>query len=318
MGDLFEKREARAMLLTEEEPFDSDDHIFELKLDGIRCLLYLDPKAAMTDLRNKRNKHLNNTYPELSQLHKQALDKCIVDGELIVMDEGKPDFYEVQRRSLMMDSFKIELAAKMKPVIFVAYDLVYLKDEELIHKSLMERKKRLQETIKENEAISISRYIENKGIEFYETVANQDLEGVVAKRKDSIYYMGKRSKAWVKFKKMYDADFVIVGYVPSVLGGIKSLLLAVYDEAGKLVDQGHVSLGISKEDAKKIMKFAYINEMESPFEQDKFNDTEWFKPELVCIVEFMMRTKSGHLRQPVFKGLRQDKLVSECTLEQFN
>lgn len=309
-GDLFELKNVSPMLLTESDPFDSDEHLYELKLDGIRAVAYLEP--GHTELRNKRNKILNVTYPELKGLHQQTSKRCIIDGELVAMTDGKPNFFEVQKRSLMTDQFKIELSAKNKPVQFVAYDILYLDDKQITDIPLIKRKKLLEETIRENNSLTITRYIQNQGINFYNAVAKQDLEGIVAKRKTSLYYMGKRSKDWVKFKKMMESDLIICGYVPGDEGGIKSLVLGAYHE-GELIDQGHVALGISKEDAMIIQKFAVVYPEKALFEQYS-PDTLWFKPELVCKVEYMMRTQSGYLRQPVYKGIRLDKEAKDCVI----
>jgi bifunctional non-homologous end joining protein LigD len=308
-GDLFELRSAQAMLLTESDPFDSKDHLFELKLDGIRALAYLD--AGVTDLRNKRNKYLNPYYPELNELHQYVNKRCITDGELVVMSNGKPDFFDVQKRSLMTDRFKIELAAKQKPVLFVAYDILYVDDHDLLELPLIKRKDYLQETITESPSLSITRHILHQGIDFYQAVASQDLEGVVAKRLDSMYQMGKRSKYWVKFKHMLDEDFIICGYVPDESGLIRSLVLGAYYQ-GELINQGHVALGIGHDEAKKIVTFATHHKTTCPFKGCHEQEAIWMEPQLVCSVKFMMRTHQGGLRQPVYKGLREDKRSKDC------
>ena len=98
--DLFESKNIKPMLIGEmQEAFDSPDYIYELKLDGERCIAYLDKDS--TDLRNKRNIKMLAKVPELSNIHKQVKCRCILDGELIVIKDGKPDFFEIQRRSLM-------------------------------------------------------------------------------------------------------------------------------------------------------------------------------------------------------------------------
>lgn len=118
MADLFEDKKISPMLLHEvNEPFDDEDYIHELKLDGIRCVAYIDPKSVI--LQNKRFKDLTPIYPELSGICECVKKRVILDGELVVMTNGKPDFYALQRRSLMADSFKISLAAKKNPVQFV-------------------------------------------------------------------------------------------------------------------------------------------------------------------------------------------------------
>ncbi|XMB85212.1 non-homologous end-joining DNA ligase [Mycoplasmatota bacterium WC44] len=315
MTDIYESRSASPMLLTESVPFDSDNHLFELKLDGIRCLVYIE--EGKTELRNKRNKILNDIYPELTSLHENVHKRCILDGELIVIAEGKPDFFKVQRRSLMSDKFKIELASKQNPVMFITYDILYLDNEDVIYVPLIERKKILEEVVSESKSIAVSRYIHDKGIDYYNTVVTQDLEGVVAKKKDSSYQMGKRSKNWVKFKNLQDSDFMICGYIPSENGEIKSLSIGVYKNES-IISQGHVSIGIPKDESKLILNFASKNKTDCPFTGNlKTDKTVWIEPELVCTVKYMMRTESGYLRQPIYKGLRKDKTKEECTLDQF-
>lgn len=139
MSDLFIDKNLSPMLLYETEPFDDENYIYELKLDGIRCLAYLDENS--TELRNKRNKNVTDIYPELQNIHKYAKKKCILDGELVVFNNGVPVFYALQSRSLKTDHFNIKLAAAKNPVQFVAYDMIYLDGERITDKPLIERKK---------------------------------------------------------------------------------------------------------------------------------------------------------------------------------
>ena len=210
--DMFDSKNIKPMLIGEmQEAFDSPDYIYELKLDGERCIAYLD--NDITDLRNKRNIKMLVKVPELSMIHKQVKCRCILDGELIVIKDGKPDFFEIQRRSLMSNTFKIKLASSKLPASFTAFDILYYEDHEVIDLPLMQRKKLLEKTIKENDRIAISRYIEERGIEFYKLAKQNQLEGIVAKRKDSKYYLDKRTKDWIKIKNLMDDDFVVCGYI---------------------------------------------------------------------------------------------------------
>ena len=114
MTDLFEEKEISPMLLGEEkEPFDDREYIYELKLDGIRCIAYLEKGKAT--LRNKRNKDVTDIYPELSEIWRTANQRCILDGELVAFTDGKPDFYALQKRSLMTDSFPNRDSGETKP-----------------------------------------------------------------------------------------------------------------------------------------------------------------------------------------------------------
>ena len=146
MSDLFDDKNIPPMLLYETKPFDDENYIYELKLDGIRCLAYIDNKSVV--LHNKRHKDVTSIYPELSRMNRCVKERVILDGELVVLNkEGKPDFYAIQRRSLMTDTFKIGLAAKSNPVQFVAYDIIYNDGDDLTDKPLMERKAILSKSI---------------------------------------------------------------------------------------------------------------------------------------------------------------------------
>lgn len=306
--DIFDDKSASPMLIAEmQEPFDSADYIYELKLDGERCLAYLD-KNGIT-LQNKRKLLLNPRFPEMSSINKSVKTRCILDGEITVLVDGKPDFSRVQRRALMSNQFKIQLAADKYPASFTAFDILYYKDRPVIDLPLMERKALLQKVIKsENDRLAISRYIEEQGKALYAAAAKQGLEGAVAKRKDSLYQPGKRTKDWIKFKNLLDDDFVVLGYIEKE-NNVVSLVLGQYQESD-LVYKGHVTLGVSREDFKII---SGTRTAKPPFAPPKGNENAvWIQPKLVCAVKFMERTSNGGLRQPVYKGLRDDKEPKDC------
>ena len=307
--DLFESKNIKPMLIGEmQEAFNSPDYIYELKLDGERCLAYLDKEG--TELRNKRNIKMLVKVPELSNIHKQVKQRCILDGELIVIKDGKPDFYEIQRRSLMSNSFKIKLASTKLPASFTAFDILYYKDHLVTDLPLMERKKLLEKVVKENERIAVSRYIEERGIELYQLAKQNELEGIVAKSKNSKYYFAKRTKDWIKIKYLLDDDFVACGYILKD-GGVISIVLGQYLDK-ELIYKGHVTLGVSTEDFKLIKSVPKVSTQ--PFNElpSGNENAMWIELSLVCTVKFMMRTSTGSMRQPVFKGLRDDKDVKDC------
>lgn len=306
--DIFENREARAMLIANlEVPFDSKDFIYEIKFDGIRCLAYITKDSV--DLRNKRNKDITSLFPELQKLNLQVNEKCILDGEIIVIKNGIPDFFEVQKRTLMTNPFKIKLQSERLPASFVAYDIIYVEDKEIIDLPLEKRKYVLNETIKENDRIAISKTTENNGIALFNLTKAQGLEGVVAKRKDSKYFYGKRSKDWIKFKVLEDQDYVVCGYIQK-LNNMTSIIIGQYNNKKELIYKGHVTLGSS---LRTLNKHKYTIIDHPPFDSVPAGNeyAVWLKPELVCIVEYMPSNKEG-LRQPVFKGIRTDKTANEC------
>ena len=307
MMDLFEKKDIKPMLIgVEGEPFDSPDYIYELKLDGERCIAYLS--EAGTELRNKRNVRMLPKVPELSEIHKQAKKTCILDGELIVIKKGVPDFFEIQRRSLMSDKFKIELAAKKYPASFTAFDILYYDGEPVVDKPLMERKKLLAKAFRENEKLALSRYIETAGTALFDLAKQQNLEGVVAKKKNSLYKFDIRTKEWIKIKFLKDDDFVICGYVVKETPerSTASIILGSYEQ-GELKNRGHVVIGVASKDFEMILNQKRLPEC--PFEICE-KDAVYIEPELVCTVTYMERLKHGGLRRAVFKGIRSDKSVT--------
>lgn len=313
MMDLFEQKNIHPMLIgADGEPFDSPDYIYELKLDGERCVAYLNPREG-TELRNKRNVKMLPKVPELAELHKQVKKRCILDGELLIIKDGKPNFAEIQRRSLMNNQFKIRLAARQFPATFVAFDCLYLDGEDITTHKLTNRKDALRKTIKEGGRIALSRVVEGQGTEFYHLAEKHDLEGIVAKRKDSIYIQDKRTKDWIKIKNLKDDDFVVCGYIRKD-NHMTSIVLGQYQD-GEMVYKGHVTLGVG---GKPFARIAEQPETDAPpFPVPVGNENAvWLRPELVCTVKFMERTASGGMRQPVFKGLRDEKIAEECRVSE--
>ncbi len=309
MTDLWESKTVKPMLIgAEGEPFDSEDFLYELKLDGERCIAYLDKDRTI--LKNKRNVLMLPKVPELSEIHRNVNIRCILDGELAVIKDGKPDFFEIQKRSMMSNPVKIDMAAKKYPACFTAFDILYYDDHQVMDLPLTERKALLQKAVQsENSRFAVSRYIEKNGISFYNLAEQQELEGIVAKRKDSKYYLDRRTKDWVKIKYLQDDDFVVLGYVPKE-NSMNSIILGQYRNDA-LIYKGHVTLGVGGEPFKKIRA---LDKIHCPFSEiPKGNENAvWVVPKLVCTVKYMMKTESGGLRQPVFKGLREDKAPEEC------
>lgn len=304
MMDLFERKGIHPMLLTEDyTPMESSDYLCELKLDGIRCIAYLDDH---TDIRNKRDIQLIGAFPELEGIYRQVPRRCILDGELIIASaDGAPDFEAMQARSMLTDPVRIRLASSRKPASFVVFDVLYYGGEEIMNRSLMERKEILSDAFTESERLARSRVFDNSPA-LFELTTRQGLEGIVQKRKNSLYHPGKRSRDWIKVKNLIDEDFVACGYIPK--GDVCSLVLGQYDD-GKLVYQGHVTLGVSRQVAS-----GYPASDTCPFTPVPANcdRVHWYDPLRVCTVRYMERTGSGGLRQPRFKGFRTDKLPQEC------
>ena len=304
--DLFEEKSLSPMLIAQmQEPFNDDSWIYELKLDGCRCIGYFDQNS--TCLRNKRNMELLPRFPELKDLHRNVSERTVLDGELVVLRDGVPDFFELQRRTLLTERFKIELAAKKHPASFVAYDCLYKDRHSIMDRSLIERKKVLQSSVCENGLIAISRYIPTDGIGPFHAVDEKELEGVVAKRAASLYYPGRRTKDWIKFKRMADEEFVVCGYIRKS-GRTFSIILGKYHN-GTYLYKGHVTLGVTKEAVSQLRESGIIPFTALPAGAGN-ESAVWVYPDRVCTVEYMPNTKNS-LRQAVFKGFRTDMMPED-------
>ena len=294
------------MLIAEQvEPYDDEYSIFELKLDGCRCIAYCSKSDV--DLRNKRDRKLLPQFPELEHIHRNCHGKCILDGELIVPVNGKPEFYELQKHVLSTDSFKIQLAKDRYPAAFIAYDILYTDGRQLTELPLMERKAILSRKVTDSSELSISRYISQQGKVLFELAKQQELEGVVGKKMESLYWFGKRTKEWKKVKRMLDEDLICIGYILKE-HGMTSLVLAKYDIEGQLRIVTHVTLGVNRQK----MGQAGVQEGNCPVSHvpEGHEEDVWVKP-MVCTIEYMPSEKDGY-RQAVFKCFRDDKLPDEC------
>jgi bifunctional non-homologous end joining protein LigD len=310
--DLFEEKQIEPMLIAENVPlFEDPEWLYELKWDGKRCLAYLDPEKG-TELRDKRNRKVLPQVPELSEIHRQANERCILDGELICLIEGKPNFEAVQRRSLMSHPFKIEWESKRYPFSFVAFDCLYANGTGIMGKPLTDRKKHLERIISESERLAVSRtFSSGRAVGLFSLTQERELEGIVAKRQDSLYLPGTRTKSWKKIKNLLDDDYVICGWIPKE-NHMVSVILGQYRE-GRLTYKGHVTLGVGGGALAAVRKreTAVCPLADAP-EGAAGEAARWVRPELVATVQFMYKTKNGGLRQPVFKGLREDKKPEEC------
>ena len=299
--NLFEEKNISPMLIAQmQEPFNDGGWIYELKLDGCRCIGYFDRSG--TFLRNKRNMELLLKFPELKELHRNISMRTVLDGELVVLQNGVPDFFELQRRTLLTDRFKIEMAAARHPASFVAYDCLCESSHSIMDQPLLVRKKILQSAICENRLIAISRYIPTDGIGLFHAADEKELEGVVAKRAASLYYPGKRTKDWIKFKRMADEEFVVCGYIRKS-NKVFSIILGKYHD-GAYLYKGHVTLGVTKEAVSQLKKSGIMPFTAIPAGAGN-ESAIWVYPDRVCTVEYMPNTKNS-LRQAVFKGFRTD------------
>jgi len=296
--------------------FTSKDWIFEIKWDGIRAISYVSNGLSV---QSRNGKELKYNFPELEELKTLASD-AVLDGEIVVMKEGKADFQTLLERANTTNPRDIEHMSSRFPATYVVFDILEKDGQPLLDLPLTERKKMLTEQMKEGKHVVFSLFVEEAGEAYYEAALKKGIEGIIAKKKDSPYQQGVRSQNWLKIKKVASCDCVIFGYTKGEGAREETfgaLILGLY-ENGKAVYVGKVGTGFT-EDAMALLLKAF-----KPFEvsEKTLNGVDvpeqitWLTPELVCEIGYQSVTNEGKLRMARFRGLRTDKKPSECSIDQ--
>ena len=298
------------------DAFTDKDWIFEIKWDGFRAIAYVEQNFS---LRSRNGKELKNNFPELQELTRLS-SNVVVDGEIIVMREGTPDFQSLLERGQVVSAGEIQRQSRRAPATYIVFDILEKDGNPLTKLPLMERKAVLKDSLREGEHVLLCDYIEEKGEAYFKLVLEKGLEGVVAKQKDSPYEEGLRTGSWLKIKKLKTCDCIIFGYTRGEQAREKTfgaLLLGLYDKDGKPVYVGKVGTGFTQQMLRTLMdKFEKIKTDTAPFRPESGDVVTWLEPKLVCEVAYQVATRDMRLRMARFKRLRDDKPPSECTLDQ--
>ncbi len=297
-------------------PFSGPGWIFEIKWDGIRALAYVGETLS---IRSRNDREISQNFPELLELKKLTHD-VVIDGEIIVMRGGAPDFQSVSKRIQASKPRDIEYEAREMPCTYVVFDILEKGGESLTGKPLSERKTLLRKSLKDGEHVVISSYVVAEGEAYYKAAAARGLEGVVAKKLDSLYRSGGRSSEWLKVKRIKTADCVLIGYTPGSgnrVGSFGALLLGLYD-GDKLIYVGRVGTGFTDKMLRELL--ADFKPFETKERQVEATDipsgSTWLRPGLVAEVGYQSLTSETRLRIPRFLRLRSDKTLLDCTMSQ--
>ena len=279
-------------------PFDGEGYGFEVKWDGIRCLIVADETTRL------QNRHLRNITAQFPELGFPSLPPgTVIDGEIVVLKAGVPSFYALQRRSQFQSTSKIGLAAKTTPATFMSFDLLYLHGRKITALPLFERRAMLEELLGANgrERLVLTDQIVERGKAYYEAAAARGLEGVIAKRLDSAYLEGKRSSAWTKIVAWRVRPLTVLGYVKD-RGAETVKYIAVGRRKGKRW-QYLGKLG-ALEPADERQLYAVMTEAKRllPVPENGPANIEWREVDLRCYVRYFQETTSGRLRHASFKG----------------
>jgi len=299
-----------------EASFTSKDWIFEVKWDGIRAISYVSDELS---IRSRNDKELKHNFPELEEL-KTLTRNSVLDGEIVIMKNGKADFQTLLERTKLTSSRDIEYQAIESPATYVVFDILEKAGKPLIDIPLIERKNMLRDSLKEGRYVTLSLFVEDEGETYYQAALERGVEGIMAKKKDSPYTPGVRSENWLKIKKLLSCDCVIFGY--TIGEGTRkrtfgALILGLYEQ-NKPVFVGKVGSGFSENTIKQLMElFNGLVTQEKTLERVDISESiRWLRPKLVCEIIYQTVTTDGRLRMPRFRLLRLDKKPLECTVEQ--
>ena len=289
--------------------FSDDNWLYEIKWDGYRAIAELDKDHVKLYSRNGNS--FEAAYPDIMEALKKLQLQATLDGEIVVMnEEGKPDFQKLQHYAENANF----------PLVYYVFDLLQINKKDLYNVPLVERKKQLEELIGENDFVKFSDHVLGQGESFFEAAKQKDLEGIMAKKMDSLYYPGKRTNEWLKIKHHKSDEAIIAGFT-APRGGRKyfgALVLGIKKD-GKLLYAGHTGSGFNENSLKELYeKLLPIVQTESPFdERVKTNmPVTWVNPQYVCELKFTEWTSDGKMRHPIFLRLREDKKPGDVVLNQ--
>lgn len=292
-----------------DEPFSDGKWQFELKLDGYRTIAYL--QSGKVDLRSRKNNSFNRKFAEISEALSKWNINAVIDGEVVVLnEEGRPDFSSIQ----------LWETKKKGQLVFYVFDLLWLDGINIMDEPLYLRREALKQVMPESGIVRFSDHIDDIGSEFFEIAKKNNLEGIIAKRKDSAYVPDFRTKTWLKIKVEERHEAVICGYTRKRDTDrlFSSLMLGLY-ENGQLKFIGQAGTGfteIMQEELMKKMKPLITKKL--PFDKKPViygSDVVWLKPLLVCEVKYTELTNEGLMRHASFQGLREDKAAFELNNE---
>ena len=286
-----------------DESFDSDEWIYEIKWDGYRAVSYINGEKV--DMRSRNELSFNKKFSSVANALKDWNVKAVVDGEVVAMNKkGVSDFQQLQNI--------LKNGKDNSNLLYYVFDIIWYNGYDLKDIPLVERKKILQEIIpQDNDIIKYSDHIIGKGKSFFKEALKKGLEGVMAKKSDSVYAVGLRSKEWLKIKNNKRTEAIICGFTKGrnsrkYFGAV--ILGKYFGKELKYI--GHSGSGFDEKNLKDIFqKLQPLITHRCPFKiKPKTNmPATWLKPELVCEVKFTEWTDVKSLRHPIFEGLREDK-----------
>ena len=295
---------------------------FEIKWDGVRTIAYSRPGELRLESRNVND--VTDRYPELARLGRVlSSHSAILDGEIVALDRtGHPSFGTLQTRMQVSSRAQARRLMKDTPVTYMIFDLLWLDGHSTMGLSYAERRELLSALELNGESWQTPEHTVGEGRALLQASIEQGLEGVMAKRLDSTYQPGLRSRSWVKIKSVRRQELVVGGWLAGKgkrEDRIGALLMGVYEPGGALRYVARVGSGFSEQELDRLAALlGPLRRQSSPFSAGASppRNATFCEPQLVAEVEFSEWTASGSLRQPRYKGLRNDKDARDVVREE--
>lgn len=285
------------------EPFDSPDHLFQIKWDGVRALAFLE--NGRIRLQNRSGAPRTAQYPELQQLAGLVkAGEAVLDGEIVVLENGRPSFPRVIQRDFCRAVRSIKALARTLRCTYCLFDILYLDGEDLTGRPLQERLEILASIARSEPPLYLNESFAG-GLSLYHRVEELELEGIVAKEKRSPYLAGRKSDYWLKIKPRR-RQLCVAGGLALKRGAAGSLLLGGYRD-GELLYIGRAGSGLSRRDLLLLSDYAAAHRREAPPFSNPPRGAEylWLEPRLTVVVEFAEWTGGLRLRAPVVAGFSE-------------
>jgi bifunctional non-homologous end joining protein LigD len=300
----------RPMLATlVNKPFDDKNWVFETKWDGFR--LITEKRGANVRLWSRNGIDVTTRYAVLLPALKKIKNSCVIDGEICALDSQGRSRFQLLQNALNNEA----------RLLYVVFDVLFVGGKDLREKPLLERKRILKALLPRDHLLLYSQHIAEFGKRKFAKAQRAHEEGIIAKWAAGLYYSGKRTREWLKFKAVNEQEAVIVGYTEPRRSRkyFGSLVLAVRDKAKKgWIYAGHVGTGFDHAALKSIFETMQpLRSDKKPFGQKVSDEraTTWLVPKLVGQIKFTEWTTEGEMRHPVFLGLRTDKEAADVTRE---